>query len=534
MTNNNLIDVAYSLKSGLLAKATDGQYTNSDFRSDLDKLLSDKRVEKMLPAYIRTCRNTDDFRRGMQTRFSKYAERRSFIETELQPVFQYLSKINDGTDSFSNNVASYELGERLGNGGFGTVYKYHHKLLDYDFAIKLFEPVFVSNEENLEGENRFFREAKVLFHLNHKNIVKVFDIGRVEGQPFIRIEFVDGYNLQEFVEKYSTVSFDRSLKPIKAILEGLSYAHKVGIIHRDLKPTNVMVTKDGKFKIIDFGISAYLEAEKYSKLTKTGESVIGGAFTDPALIDNPKMRDIRSDIYSVGSIWYYLLVGVSPAGGDIRETLISTDKVTPLQAEIILKCLARQIDDRFSSCEEILHMISPVNQNTTENATPISLNDKKITEITRDEIMQVLIDTHNSDLESYVYHQYPQDQEHERVFDLYGRKTMIEFLKRIYDFNEIPSQEESFEEELFRHTVRNNDYDYNWVFQDERLQWFDGNDELILKFVCEIFHPVVRNEKCDWQSVLTKINALLKIDGYELYEISQISNRSVYGYRYFI
>lgn len=534
MPDYTLIDVASNLKSGLLAKATNGEYSNTNFTSDMDKLLADKRIEKMIPSFIRTCRTTDDFRRGMQAKFKGYAERRSFIETELEPIFQYLTSRNDGTDAFSSNIAFYELGERIGNGGFGTVHKYHHKLLDYDFAIKLFEPVFVSNEENLEGEKRFFREAKVLFQLNHKNIIRVFDIGRIEGQPFIRIELVDGYNLQEFVEKYGVVSFERSLRPIKAILEGLSYAHKEGVIHRDLKPTNIMVTKDGKFKIIDFGISAYLEAEKYTKLTKTGESVIGGAFIDPVLIDNPKLRDTRSDIYSVGAIWYYLLVGMSPAGGDIRQTLLNTDNATPLQAEIILKCLSRRIENRFNSCEEIMTMISPGEQIQHGNTTPINLNDKRITEITRDEIKQLLIDKHNSDLESYVYHEYPENQEVDRVFNFYGRKTLIEFLKRIYEFQNIPSQEKSFEEELIRHTVRNDDYDYQWVFKDERLQWNDGSDELVLKFICEIFHPVVRNEKCNWNMVFEQINELLKIDGYELYEISKISNRSLYGYKYYI
>jgi len=88
------------------------------------------------------------------------------------------------------------------------------------------------------------------------------------------MEYVDGYTLQDFVAKYGTVSFERSVKPIAALLSGLSYAHSAGIIHRDLKPTNFMVTKDGKFKIIDFGISAFLETENHTKLTKTGESVI--------------------------------------------------------------------------------------------------------------------------------------------------------------------------------------------------------------------------------------------------------------------
>lgn len=533
MSNYSLIDIASKFKSGLLAKATDGEYSNKEFREDLDKLLSDKQIEKMVPSFIRICHTSDDFRRSIQAKFSRYAERRNFIETELEPIFNCLISREDGTDSFSRNVSIYELGEKLGNGGFGTVHKYHHKLLEYDFAIKLFEPVFVSNEENLEGEKRFFREAKVLFQLNHNNIVRVFDIGRIDGQPFIRMELVEGDNLQEFVDKYGTVSFERSLKPIRAILDGLCYAHKEGVIHRDLKPTNVMVTKDGKFKIIDFGISAYLEIEKYSKLTKTGESVVGGAFSDPALIDNPKIKDVRSDIYSVGAIWYYLLVGMSPAGGDIRQTLLSSGKVTPLQAEIILKCLSRRMEDRFSTCSELMTMISPVDKRE-QNTTPINLSDKRITEITRDEIMQLLIDTYYSDLESYVYHELPQHQQMERVFAFYGRKTLIEFLKRIYDFEKIPSQEKTFEEELIRHTVRNDDYDYQWVFKDERLLWNDGSDELILRFICEMFHPVVRNEKSDWESIFERINELLKVDGYELYEISKISNRSVYGYRYYI
>ena len=191
------------------------------------------------------------------------------------------------------------------------------------------------------------------------------------------------------------------------------------------------------------------------------------------------------------------------------------------------------MEDRFSNCSELMTMISPAEKGE-QNTTPINLSDKRITEITRDEIMQLLIDTYYSDMESYVYHELPQNQQMERVFAFYGRKTLIDFLKRIYDFEKIPSKEKTFEDELIRHTVRNDDYDYQWVFKDERLLWNDGNDELILRFICEMFHPVVRNEKSGWESMFERINELLKVDGYELYEISKISNRSVYGYRYYI
>lgn len=89
-----------------------------------------------------------------------------------------------------------ELGQRVGSGGFGTVYRQHHKLLDMDFAVKVFEPVFVSKDENIDGERRFFREAKMLFRLNNEQIVRIYDVGRIDEKPFIRMEFLDGYTLQ--------------------------------------------------------------------------------------------------------------------------------------------------------------------------------------------------------------------------------------------------------------------------------------------------------------------------------------------------
>ena len=84
----------------------------------------------------------------------------------ITPIFDYLHDVETGNDSFTQFIMDEELGDRLGYGGFGSVYKYHHKLLDMYFAIKFFEPVFVSNEDNVEGEKRFFREAKILFSLN--------------------------------------------------------------------------------------------------------------------------------------------------------------------------------------------------------------------------------------------------------------------------------------------------------------------------------------------------------------------------------
>ncbi|WP_044479815.1 protein kinase domain-containing protein, partial [Paenibacillus antibioticophila] len=531
--NSVLLEAAERLKIGLLAKATNGEYPDADFREDLKVLSSDNRLNMMLPSYIRLSRSSSDFRRAMQAKFEGYAERRNFIDQELEPIFQYLEIKSSDIDKFELNIDAYELGEQLGNGGFGVVYKYHHKLLGIDFAIKIFEPVFVSNDENIEGEKRFFREAKMLFQLNSDYIVRVYDIGRIDGKPFIRMELVEGYTLQDFISQNGTVSFTRSIKPITALLNGLNYAHKMGVIHRDLKPSNVMVTKDGKFKIIDFGISAFLENENHTKLTKTGENVAGGQYTDPVLMINPKLRDMRSDLYSVGAIWYYLLMGRSPAGGDARRILLTSGNATELQSEIIFKCLTSDPSDRYQSCEEILAILHPPERINNSQITVMTPN--RITEITREAIFDYLSERYYDECNAYIFSQSGGFKEPERVFYYYGRRNCVTFLNRLYDLKSMPtgdSRLKTFEEEILRHTVVNEDYEYNWVFHDERFGLEAGNDEVLLKFLCEMFHPLVRSEKSDWQSVKESVNELLKMDGYEIYEIEKISGRSVYSYRY--
>lgn len=531
MDTQNLLLAAERLKQGLLAKATNGEYLDKDFKSDLTILRTDRHIGKLLPAAIQVGKTTDDFRRSMQAKFQHYSERRQFIDEQLSPIFEYISGLENGADSFTLKLMEEELGERLGRGGFGAVYKYHHKLLDMDFAVKLFEPVFVSNEENLEGEKRFFREAKILFSMNHPNIVRVFDIGRYNGQPFIRMEYVPGDTMRDFVDKNGTVSFKRSVKPISALLRGLDYAHKLKVVHRDLKPSNFMVTASGDFKIIDFGISAFLETESHTKLTKTGEALAGGAYTDPQLYENPKLRDIRSDIYSVGAIWYYLLTGLAPMGGDLKKALIDSGHATELEANIILKCMSSKLGDRYNTCEELLQILEP--HPSSISAISIGSMTNNITEITRRSVFDYLIDRNMDDINAYVLGDSLMFQEPERVFNYYGRRTELQFLEKLYDLS--ASDEpwgETLREEIIQHTIRNDDYQYGWVFEDKRFDLLTGDDETFLKFIAQIFHPLFRNEKSDWQSALTEINQLLGEDGYELYESEKISGKTVYSYRY--
>ena len=167
---------------GLLAKATNGDYDEKDYSIDRQKILSNSELKKLLPIEISEHYTAAGFRTFMQDK-GGYVERRAFINEALKPALAYMDKLLGNNDNFVLNEDAYELGEQLGYGGFGAVYKYRHTLLEMDFAIKIFEPLFASNDDKLEGEKRFFREAKMLFHLNHENIVRVYDIGRTNGKP---------------------------------------------------------------------------------------------------------------------------------------------------------------------------------------------------------------------------------------------------------------------------------------------------------------------------------------------------------------
>ncbi len=116
-----------------------------------------------------------------------------------------------------------------------------------------------------------------------------------------------------------------------------------------------------------------------------------------------------------------------------------------------------------------------------------------------------------------------------------GRLGDLAFLERLYDLKKLPSYDSRFstaEDDIWQHTVNNDDWENDWIFTDSRFKLTAGNDdEYLLKFICEMFHPAVRKEQQDWQLFLDKINQLLNADGYELYERNHISGRSVYGYR---
>ena len=168
------------------------------------------------------------------------------------------------------------------------------------------------------------------------------------------VEYFEGLNLNQVLTKSGTLNPDKVLIMIESLVEALIHAHEeVGIIHRDLKPSNIMVAQTNRFRIIDFGLGVFIENDLYSRITKTGENVISGYYNAPELIKDPKLIDKRSDIYSIGAIWFTMLIGQPPAGSTILQQLREINGLENKYVECIDRCLA-DMNNRYEDCYELL------------------------------------------------------------------------------------------------------------------------------------------------------------------------------------
>lgn len=167
------------------------------------------------------------------------------------------------------------------------------------------------------------------------------------------MELFEGKSLNQVMKDHGRFPLNRSIDLMSELADALRYAHEVGIVHRDIRPSNIMVARPGKVRVIDFGLGIYLENELTSRLTKTGHNIAGGHFTAPELISNPKLIDPRTDIYSLGAVWYNILTGSVSAGRKLKEILLSIEGMNEDIAEVILKCL-EDPEERYQSMNELL------------------------------------------------------------------------------------------------------------------------------------------------------------------------------------
>jgi tRNA A-37 threonylcarbamoyl transferase component Bud32/predicted Zn-dependent protease len=241
-------------------------------------------------------------------------------------------------EEIADQFPQFEITECLGRGGMGVVYKARQKSLNRWVAIKILPPERVGEEKFAE---RFAREAQTLARLNHPNIVTVFDYGETDGLFYIVMEFVDGVNLRDLLRD-GKLEPQQALAIVPPICEALQYAHDKGIVHRDIKPENLLLDRDGRIKIADFGIAALVGAE--------GESSGTPPYMAPEQRGASREVDHRADIYALGVVLYEMLTGERPA----KDVVAPSQKVhTDVRLdEMVMRAMEKEPDLRYQTAGE--------------------------------------------------------------------------------------------------------------------------------------------------------------------------------------
>jgi len=206
-------------------------------------------------------------------------------------------------------IGRYKIEGLLGQGTMGVVFKAYDPALERHAAIKIMN-TGVNVDDELRA--RFFREARSAAKLSHPNIISIYELGESRKRPFIAMEYVEGEDLKAIIKSRAFIPLKEKLRWVSHICEGLDYAHGHGVIHRDIKPGNVFITKDGKLKILDFGLARLASSE----MTRSGVLLGSPYYMSPEQVKGSQDIDGRSDFFSVGVVLYELLAYRRPFEAD--------------------------------------------------------------------------------------------------------------------------------------------------------------------------------------------------------------------------
>ena len=259
----------------------------------------------------------------------------------------------------------YELDGVVGRGGMAEVYRARDIRLDRIVAIKTLRADLARDQI---FQARFRREAQSAASLNHPSIVAVYDTGEDMATgvpvPYIVMEYVDGRTVRDLLQEGHRLLPERSLEIIDGVLRALEYSHQAGIVHRDIKPGNVMVTRNGDVKVMDFGIARAM-SDAQATMTQTAQVIGTAQYLSPEQARGDRV-DARSDLYSAGCLLYELLTGRPPFTGDspvaiayqhVRENPVPPSRVDPdvpaWADAIVLKAMAKAPADRYQTAGEM-------------------------------------------------------------------------------------------------------------------------------------------------------------------------------------
>ena len=260
-----------------------------------------------------------------------------------------------GLEDLSSLFPQLEVLGLVGQGGMGVVYKARQKSLDRLVALKLL-PAALADDPAFG--DRFQREARTMARLDHPNIVRVHDFGEAEGRFYLLMEFVDGPNLRQVIER-GGLEPREALRIVPAICDALQYAHDRGIVHRDIKPENVLLDREGHVKITDFGLAKLLHHDAGQRtLTRAGQVMGTPHYMAPEQYRTPDDVDHRADIYSLGVVFYEMLTGEVPMGR--FEPPSQRVEVDVRLDEVVLRTLAREREKRYQRADEVRTRITSI------------------------------------------------------------------------------------------------------------------------------------------------------------------------------
>lgn len=261
----------------------------------------------------------------------------------------------------------YEILRELGRGAMGTVYLGRDPKINREVAIKTLEYGQVGGDELADVKARFFREAEAAGKLSHPNIVAIYDAGEEHDMAYIAMELLVGEDLTRYCRPENLLPQSRAIDIIVEVTSALDYAHQQGVIHRDIKPANIMLLEDGRIKVTDFGIARVVDASQ----TKTGIILGTPSYMSPEQVAG-KDVDGRSDLFALGTVFYQLLAGAKPFGGDSLTAIlyaITHKQPTPLSEilpdidpcieRIVSRLLTKGVSKRYQSAAQVLRAIDP-------------------------------------------------------------------------------------------------------------------------------------------------------------------------------
>lgn len=277
----------------------------------------------------------------------------------------------------------YQILQPLGRGGMGVVYRAEHRMMGRTVALKVIDERFINDRQAIE---RFRNEVKAAGRLNHPNIVRAYDAEQAGNLHFLVMEFVDGISLDELVRRRGRLAADQACSIVRKVCHGLHHASRHDMVHRDIKPQNIMVTQDGKVRILDFGLARLARANPlptvggHEQMHRTADALthVGLVLGTPDYIAPEQARDahqidIRADLYSLGCTMYFLLTGQPPfPKGTAMQKLVAHMEQSPppvqevnpavpsAVADLVVRAMQRDPAKRFQTPSEMADALEAV------------------------------------------------------------------------------------------------------------------------------------------------------------------------------